>query len=318
MNNRPTDPLVSVIVPVFNCEKQLTRCLDSLLGQSLENIEIILVDDGSTDTSPSICDRYADRDARIIVTHQENTGVSAARNQGIRLARGNYIMFVDSDDYVEQDFCRLPYELAERTHAELVVFRFDILRDGNVVVIGGPAERYSGLKSSDDALRLFEFADVYVWNKLYRADLFRKVSFPNVRRYEEHGVTHRLIHVAEQVCFTDEVLYHYVDYSDSLSSRFEVSSEFDRFRLASEQWNDFSDWGITELVQERQMRAAIRYLVKVGRKGPYAKESSEIFSQRTGRLPYFSRSENLLHWLFCFSPGLFDLVCTLGKKRLEE
>lgn len=318
MNNRPTDPLVSVIVPVFNCEKQLSRCLDSLRGQSLENIEIILVDDGSTDASPSICDQYADRDARIVVKHQENAGVSAARNKGIRLARGNYIMFVDSDDYVEQDFCRLPYELAERTRAELVVFRFDILRDGNVVVIGGPAERYSGLKSSDDALRLFVYADVYVWNKLYRTDLFRNVSFPNVSRYEEHGVTHRLIHAAEHVYFTDEVLYHYVDYSDSLSSCFDVSSEIDRFRMSSEQWNDFSDWGIKELVQERKMRAAIRYLVKVGRKGPYAKESSEIFAQKTGRLPYFSGSENLLHQLFCLSPGLFDLVCTLGNKRLKD
>ena len=124
MNYSPTDSLVSVIVPVFNCEKHLPRCLDSLRNQSLENIEIVLVDDGSTDASSSICDDYADLDARFIVTHQENVGVSAARNNGICLAHGKYIMFVDSDDYVETDFCRTPYELAESNNAEIVVFQY--------------------------------------------------------------------------------------------------------------------------------------------------------------------------------------------------
>ena len=318
MNKSRSTPLVSVIVPVFNSEKHLTRCLDSLREQSLEDIEIVLVDDGSTDASPALCDSYAEQDARFTVTHQANAGVSAARNKGLSLARGEYVMFVDSDDFVENDFCRYPYEQAEQNVADIVVFRFDILRDGDVVVIGGPAKQYSGLKTSDEALRLFEYADVYVWNKLYRRCLFSGISFPQVSRYEEHGVTHRLIHAAERVRFTDEVLYHYDDHGDSLSSQFDVASEIDRFRLASLQWKDFSDWGLVELVQERQMRAAIRYLVKVGRKGPYARESAKLFAQKTGPLSYYSKKENLLHKLFCISPALFDLTCMLGNKRLKE
>ena len=102
-------PGISLVVPVYNVQESLPECLDSLLGQSFAAIEIILVDDGSTDASGAVCDSYAERDSRIRVVHQRNAGVSGARNAGIRLARGRYLGFVDSDDWVDRDFCRTLY-----------------------------------------------------------------------------------------------------------------------------------------------------------------------------------------------------------------
>ena len=114
---------VSVIVPLYNVEKYLARCLDSLCRQSLREIEIILVDDGSTDSSGEICEAYAAKDARFkVIHHTENKGVSVVRNTGVAHASGDYLMFVDSDDYVHEDYCRLPYEYAVKYHADLVMF----------------------------------------------------------------------------------------------------------------------------------------------------------------------------------------------------
>ena len=112
-------PGISLVVPVYNVQEYLPECLDSLLGQSFAAIEIILVDDGSTDASAEICDRYAARDGRIRVVHQQNAGVSKARNVGIRLARGKYLGFVDGDDWVDRDYCKRLYET-------LIDYRADI------------------------------------------------------------------------------------------------------------------------------------------------------------------------------------------------
>ena len=114
-------PLVSVIVPVYDVEKYLCECLDSIIGQTLKNIEIILIDDGSPDNSGRICDEYAERDNRIIVIHQENAGVSAARNTGFKKASGNYVIFYDSDDVVPEDACEALYNEASVTDADVVI-----------------------------------------------------------------------------------------------------------------------------------------------------------------------------------------------------
>ena len=116
-------PLVSVIVPVYRVEAYLEQCVDSLLGQTLERIEIILVDDGSPDSCGAICDRYAAADPRVRTIHRENGGLSASRNTGIEAAAGEYLMFVDSDDWVESDYCGLPWELARTSGADLVMFQ---------------------------------------------------------------------------------------------------------------------------------------------------------------------------------------------------
>ena len=114
-------PIVSIIVPVYNAEQYLTKCVDSILHQNLNNIELILVDDGSQDQSPALCDAYASQDKRVRVVHQENAGAAAARNHGMELAQGTYIAFVDSDDWIDPDMYKTMVETAERDGSELVI-----------------------------------------------------------------------------------------------------------------------------------------------------------------------------------------------------
>jgi len=123
-------PKISVIVPVYNVEPYLKRCLDSIINQSMKEIEILVIDDGSTDKSGEICNEYAKIDDRIKVTHQKNSGLSHTRNFGLDQAQGKYVMFVDSDDYVEENFCQIPYEIAEKNCVDIVMFRYNHFIDG--------------------------------------------------------------------------------------------------------------------------------------------------------------------------------------------
>ena len=119
-------PLVSIIVPVYNVERYIKRCVDSLQGQSLQNIEIILVDDGSKDNSGRLCDEFAQQDPRIHVIHKQNAGQGLARNDGLNIAKGRYVLFIDSDDFIEPDTCEKLSDRMEREQADLCSFSYQI------------------------------------------------------------------------------------------------------------------------------------------------------------------------------------------------
>ena len=200
-------PAVSVIVPVYNVEPYLYRCVDSLTGQTLTDIEIILVDDGSTDGCGRICDEYAAADPRVRVVHQENAGLSEARNAGIDRARADYLMFVDSDDWVEPDFCRIPFELAVKQRADLVIFQFRKRRNGKEL-----RRHYSiaeGPKTQEEALDIILWgAAMAAWNKLYHRELFRNNRYPKGRVYEDVFLTPVLVHEARHIFYSSAVLYN--------------------------------------------------------------------------------------------------------------
>ena len=170
---------ISIIVPIYNIEKYLPRCLDSILAQTYKNLEVILVDDGSVDNSGMIADKYARKDQRIKVIHQVNQGVSVARNTGIDLATGDYIGFVDGDDYIEPDM----YEILMRIIDEQQV---DIAHCGYQMVYPSKTEYYYNTKKKikmnreEGVLELLRGRKVEpgLWNKLYNAKLFDQVRLP--------------------------------------------------------------------------------------------------------------------------------------------
>ena len=128
------NPLVTIIIPVYNVEKYLPKCLDSIINQTYNHLEIIIVDDGSKDSSGLICDEYALKDQRIKVLHKKNGGLSSARNAGLDIAKGDYIMFVDSDDYVESHYCEVPLKHALEKNVRIVSFGYNkIFIDGNIL-----------------------------------------------------------------------------------------------------------------------------------------------------------------------------------------
>lgn len=204
------DNLISIIVPVYKVEAYLDQCVQSIVNQSYSNLEIILVDDGSPDNCPAMCDRYAAQDSRIKVVHKQNGGLSDARNTGIRMATGDYIGFVDSDDWIEQDM----YEILLRAIQE---HNADIAEIGVNYCYEGRTERKKAeevhLLNKHEALTAFLDRSLLiqgcVWGKLYRADIVKKVMFPVGRLHEDGYFTYKALYEVEIYILLNICKYNY-------------------------------------------------------------------------------------------------------------
>ena len=221
-----TTPLISVIVPVYRVEKYLERCVKSILSQTYKNLEVILVDDGSPDQCPAICDACAEKDARVKVIHQENKGLSGARNAGIDAASGEYLAFVDSDDYVSPHFIAELYQLLQDTGCAIGQCRFSYVKGDGLVEEGDSAFCiYRGESLMEQLYGPEEKATCFVvaWNKLYRAELFKEtgIRYPEGRIHEDEATTYRLFHEAKKLAFLDRALYgYYTENGGSITSVF--------------------------------------------------------------------------------------------------
>ena len=221
-----TTSLISVIVPVYRVEKYLERCVKSILSQTYKNLEVILVDDGSPDQCPAICDACAERDARVKVIHQENKGLSGARNAGIDAASGEYLAFVDSDDYVSPHFIEELYQLLQDTGCAIGQCRFSYVKGDGLVEEGDSAFCiYRGESLMEQLYGPEEKATCFVvaWNKLYRAELFKEtgIRYPEGRIHEDEATTYRLFHEAKKLAFLDRALYgYYTENGGSITSVF--------------------------------------------------------------------------------------------------
>lgn len=204
-------PEISIIVPVYNKEKHLKESVEALRKQTLQDIEILLIDDGSTDASPDICDRYVKEDKRIKVIHQKNHGVSHARNTGIQNASGAYIGFCDADDLPDPDMYAYMLQLAKQQNADLIMIKSKVICEN-----GKTADTSSGSFScwteKEPAVKEFltNRFSIAVYTKLLRADLCGKIEFENGRKINEDKmyVLQALLH-AEKICFSDVAKYKY-------------------------------------------------------------------------------------------------------------
>lgn len=212
--------LISVIVPVYNVEPYLRQCLDSIVNQTYPNIEILIVDDGSPDHCGEICDEYAEKDSRIIVIHQENAGLSAARNAALDIARGEYIMFVDSDDWVEPTFCEKALEMVLEYQVETVWFGY------RVHYLDKIEERRTGLPRLFDSSEIIKHLvlcddaslNIGIWNKIYHRRLFEKLRFPLGLIYEDVEIICQIIHLTKSIFVSNEVSYNYRKRNGSITS----------------------------------------------------------------------------------------------------
>ena len=212
---------ISIIVPVYNVEKYLARCLDSIIDQTYTNIEIILVDDGSLDESGKICDEYAKKDKRIKVIHKQNGGLSSARNSGIEMASGKYVCFIDSDDYIEKDMIEYLYKGVKKYHADIVVCGLsNIYSNGKIECATIPREDIIyNRKQALDIHLLTGYIDHVICDKIYKKELFNDIKFPEGKIYEDMMTTYKLIDKVDKVVLRPDSKYNYCRRSDSISEK---------------------------------------------------------------------------------------------------
>lgn len=214
---------VSIIIPIYNIEQYIHECLQSAIGQTYANIEIILVDDGSTDKSGEIAEWYAAQDKRVQVIHKKNGGLSDARNAGIRVASFPYIIFIDSDDYVADKCVETALLALIKYDADIVCFGFEYTYDNMKTKLSSKnTERehktYTNIESIQDIFTLGGALKVNSWNKIYKRSLFsnNEIFYPTGRIYEDNLTTYKLMFFAKKVVYIDKVLYSYRQRSDSI------------------------------------------------------------------------------------------------------
>lgn len=205
--------MISIIVPVYKVERYLHQCINSLLNQTYKDIEILLIDDGSPDECGDICDYYSRNDSRIKVFHTENKGLSSARNLGIQEAKGEYIGFVDSDDWVEPDMYRILLKELKENNAEIsaCAIRREYVNDKEDYNV------HKGHYVNTEAIRILICAcSDGAWNKLYKKKYWDNVRFPNYRDYEDIATIYKVVLNAHSIVYTPEPLYHYRMRSESI------------------------------------------------------------------------------------------------------
>lgn len=205
------NPLISIIVPVYKTEKYLDRCMESIINQTYTNLEIILIDDSSPDNCPAMCDAWAKKDSRIKVLHIENNGVANARNQGLKITNGEYIGFVDSDDYIELNAFEQIVALAIDTNADITVCDYQI----NNETQGNKSHR---LITQEDALKIVATGDYkygVLWNKLYKKSVIEGIEMPHLVCSEDLVFNYYSFKNSNIIVESDLKLYHYCQYEDS-------------------------------------------------------------------------------------------------------
>lgn len=213
-------PKVSVIIPVFKVEKTLKRCVDSVLRQTYENLEIILVDDGSPDDCPEICDSYLAKDSRIKVVHKQNGGLSDARNAGIKIATGEYINFVDSDDFIHHQAIETLVNVTLKTEADLVSSNPAKISNGLQITkreLDVPTVKILDRERALEEMLYAGEIDCYAWGKLYKKELFDWVRFPVGKLFEDTGTTYKIIDLCQKIAAIDQQIYYYIDNTDGIT-----------------------------------------------------------------------------------------------------
>ena len=206
-------PLISIIVPVYNVKEFLVECIESLIAQTYENLEIIIVDDGSTDGSSELCDKLKYKDKRIVVIHQKNGGLSAARNSGLKIAEGEYVAFVDSDDSANPSFIKVLFRAAKTHNSDIVVCGYDD---------NFPKEKtLTGKEATINLLLAQENIDILAWNKLYKKALFtdNHIKYPTGKIHEDNLTTYKLYSKSNKVSFISESLYNYRKRKGSITNK---------------------------------------------------------------------------------------------------
>lgn len=240
-------PLISIIIPVYNVEKYLCQCIDSVLLQTYTNIEIIMINDGSTDSSGDICDNYSKKDARITVIHKENGGVSSARNIGIEHAQGKYILFIDADDFIDVDYIEAMYCAVTKNNADIVCGNFTVVDESGIPIVGHSRSADGVAPNVKQSRLITEFSDClkditekkeYYWShviaSLIKTDIVKQCRFLPLKYYEDGLFLFDIFCTHPQVYLSEYAGYYYTIRKSSVTQavkKFTLQSREDYVKL---------------------------------------------------------------------------------------
>ena len=273
--------LISIIIPVYKVEIYLEKCIQSVINQTYENLQIILVDDGSPDNCGKICDEYAQKDHRIEVIHKSNGGLSDARNKGLEIAKGEYIGFVDSDDYIEADMYEVLYNLLKQYNADVSICNFYTVSQGKISIKNADngINEYNRIEILKEIL-LDKNIQSYAWNKLYKKELFDEIKYPVGKKYEDIGTTFYLLEKCNKVVVTGKSEYYYINRQDSIVNNVTESTITDYIELIMQRY-DYIEKNIKELSSynkdylKRILKTAEKDIKSLNEVGDYTKKKYE-------------------------------------------
>lgn len=317
---------ISVIVPVYKVEPYLERCIQSICRQSYSNLEIILVDDGSPDKCPEICDQLAKQDSRIVVIHKANGGLSSARNAGLTVATGDYIGFIDSDDWIEPDMYECLYNLIKEYQADISICGANSVdSEGKIVELGKYPEKLLGYKQ----ITIYEKEQILaahlkpsndinagVWNKLYRREIVEGIEFPEAKLYEDVFTTYKYLDRASRVVKFSTHKYNYFQRADSICGKSFTANNFDsvqanreRYEFIKKQYPD-----LESMARERLLTNLLNIgfrLAKMNQLTKFRNELTEAIKDTRHMKIRGCGLSKKQEWgirLMCTNLGLFELM----------
>lgn len=316
---------ISIIIPVYNVEKYIDECVCSVLNQTYSNLEVILVDDASPDRCPKLCDKYATEDQRVTVVHQKNMGLSGARNTGLRYATGEYVLFLDSDDYLDKEFCKKAIKTAEEAQADIVVGEISSVDENGKHLEGDNNlhfERNKVLDNSQAMQSLIEQTNMkgYAWGKLYRREIAEGIEYPVGKVYEDRFTVPKYFFRAKRVCLCNGAVTFYRMRDTSISH--EVSMKKLDDLLEAEEWMiTFCKEHYAELVDTMESVYFGRYihlwimLYDAGQKSEakaLAQRMKKVYKNYADH-PGIRKAHKISYRFIFFAPGLYRWMLHVMK-----
>lgn len=321
------DKLITIIVPIYNVAKFLPRCIESLLAQTYPNLEIILVDDGSPDRCGEICDQYALRDSRIKVIHKTNGGLSDARNAGLNQMTGEYVSFIDSDDWIDQDWCEKLMNNLLRFHADLSLSGIVSEYCHNGIVQSDVITKEYGnepfCESGIEMMKRYFRTSWVAWDKIYRASIFDDIRFPVGEINEDEAIALQLLEKCERVAYTNEVFYHYIKRPESITSSSFSPKKFAWYRHCRDnlEWIREHHPELTEPAAARYRGALLWTLTEIAMSDKvYPAEQQDMLTELRNnrelffRIPFDTMNEKIRFMMLSYLPfSLYRLF--IRRKR---
>lgn len=314
--------LVSVIIPVYKVEKYLNQCIESVVNQTYQNLEIILVDDGSPDNCPKMCDEWAKKDSRIKVIHKENGGVSSARNMALEVFKGDYLCFLDSDDTIHPNYIEVLHNAIKENNADVSVCNWKKVYD-----INNPQNKK--LNSEKLSYKVFNNSNIFdllynkqiplvmaLWLKMYAREIFKDIRFPDVVVSEDDAIIHKVLFNCKRLVYVDCVLYNNTQRNSSLTA-----TDFSMKKLKSLYIFKDRIMFIEENKPEFKTKAIMHYikiLILYYYKSKWAKFDKGILKKIKAEINFYAKQGYVSKYVFMFKylPHIFESLIKIKLKRI--